>query len=200
VKHLIFFVAMATLTAACSHVYSDLPIGAGARIDPSMWEGEWRGVSSADQDHWIRVHVVDAANGELVITAVEDDPSTGEPTGVCDVKAFVGRTGHWTFVNIPASDIASCGDGDDADDETSPSYVWAVVEITDDVMLWWAPRAKRFDELVDRGELPGDRADRDVTLHPLEAYHYDLIEANAGALFDWRHPEMWRRIQPVQTP
>jgi len=187
VNRLISIGLLVSFNWGCSVVYSEQPIGSDPHIDPLAWEGVWMELSDTDTKDAIRVHVIDTASGELLITpAVADDE--------CRVAhAFVRRQQDWTFVSIACGDPA-CSESCPSDDPVA-RYFWGVAEIDSDVLLVWTPVTERIADLVDDGRLPGERDGMNVMLRALEPDHYQaLMSGEYGAVFDWRRPLILRRI------
>jgi hypothetical protein len=184
VKHVLL--ALLLMSGGCSVVLSTEPVGEVVTIDPADWEGTWQSIGHDDA---LDIRVIDATTGELLLTPAEPKKCDGGEA-VLEFRAFVRRYGDWTFLSLPWTD--GC------EDDTGAAFLWGAVEVDEDMLLFWLADTKKFEQLVEGGELAGDTDGGDVLLYPLEARGHALITSDQhGSLFHWRDPSIYRRIAPT---
>ena len=176
--------------AACSAVVVDSPMGQTAlAVDPAEWDGEWLGIA-ADSDERVigTVEVVDAANGILQATWIEDGELQRTPI-------HLRQAGDWVFASVPYLDDF----GSDGEIPQGVPYVWARIVKNENHIFIWYPNVSRFRERIAEGQLPGELRDGkgDAFLGALDAEHYALVASeSAASLFEWDAPGVLVRVGP----
>jgi hypothetical protein len=185
-------------TSGCNIVVVEEPIGSTPlQIERDEWEGAWTAHSS-DDDRALAAYidVVDAENGVIRLTVIEDD-------GVYTSRVYLRESGDQMFASIPITEkYFEFGLDEQIDPPDEELYLWGrFVKGRGAIFLWW-PDVARFRELANTGQLPSrlDPAEQtanpnglpttqDVILGTLTPEHYDLLNSDQSRVpFEWDEP------------
>ncbi len=169
--------ALLPLLAACDLVLSTHPVGLEPlAIEAEEWEGTW-----TSDDGAFTVTVPEGTPGRVELAWIEEE--NGKPV-LKTSPVHLRAADEWTFGSLPN------------DEPENVRYLWGRLAKDGDKVLFWLPRAEKFQQLVEEGVLPGKIEEGgDVVLDKLEATHLALIASEErGVLFEWEAPMILRRL------
>ncbi len=190
--------ALLPLFAACDVVLSTDPVG---REPMAIEAEEWQGTWTAD-DGAFTVSVPEGDPGRVELAWIEEED--GRPV-LKTTPVHLRSAGEWVFASLANEEESGSGPpgsgppGSGQPESGRPQevrYLWGRLAKDGDRILFWLPRAEKFQQLVEEGVLPGTVEEGgDVVLGKLEARHLALIASEErGVLFEWEAPMILRRL------
>ncbi len=181
---------LALTLCGCAPVYTSKPIGEKPKNlihEVAEWEGTW--INSKGEA--FQVKVKDPANGVLQTVGIEEKEN--KPT-LKEYKIHLRESGKWCFASIKLDEFT----GEKITDEKFKDkefYFWARISKEDRQVIFWAPDADKFKELVKNGNLPGKIEGNETYLGDLEPKHMELITSSSnGVLLDWENPAVFTKM------
>ncbi len=164
----LFFVLM--LALGCESVTSRYAVGQRpAVIISEEWNGEWSPDCSGEEV--LRIEVKDKDKGIIRVQQIKSDTGNLE-----ELDCYLYTAGDWMFGNAAYK---------------SELYPFRIRNVEGSRIFVWFPDFNKFKALVEKGLLPGEVHEGEVSLDLLKPEHLELITSEKeGVLFRWGEPEV----------
>jgi len=192
------------LCSACIPVIVHVPAGdEPVHLRAHQWEGVWMSYYGLGEMSpmflMAKVTVIDAEKGWL---RAEFTTAREEGLQVTATDLYVRKAGRWMLLSMrwPDSNFfrpEAPGPG------PFKGYIWGRVELNFNMLLVWAPRAERFDDLVQKGvieghmryEKPETQTNGWLEIERLDTHTLEQFQASESMPADyWLSPVVYVRV------